>query len=208
MGKLIAIVGNGGTGKTTLTQKLCGSGSFTALLEQHKERPFQKKFSSELRRFSLANQMDYLLFRAEQEIYVRQNDIIGVQDGGLDQDFHVFTKLFRHKGYLDEEEFQLCERLYSSLRQYLPTPDLFIWLSAPRSILIERRGKRKRDLDIAGSDDLEEMEFLIKDWLSNVSTPTLTIDTSVEDPSYKALGESLDGRIRKIMGIRQNFLNC
>ena len=74
--------------------------------------------------------------------------------------------------------------------------------------MIERREKRNRDLDIAGSDDLEEMEFLIKDWLSNVSTPTLTIDTSVEDPSYESLGDSLDGRIRKIMGIRQNFLNC
>ena len=200
MGKLIAIIGNIGTGKTTLAVKLCAAGAYTALLEQHKERPYQKQFSDELKKFSLANQFDYMLFRAEQEQFARQNDITAVQDGGLDQDFHVFTQLFRRKGYLDDEEFRLCERLYATLRQLLPYPDLFIKLSAPKAILVERQAKRKRGLDIAGADDLDEMELLIQDWLLKMgAVPVISIDTSRDDPSYENIVGSLADRVRLIL---------
>jgi deoxyadenosine/deoxycytidine kinase len=200
MGRLIAIIGNCGTGKTTLAQKLCESGLYTPLLEQHKERPFQKQFSDELQKFSLANQFDYMLFRAEQELTARQTDIIGVQDGGLDQDFHVFTRLFHRKGFLDNNEFRLCERLYSTLRQLLPTPDLFIKLSAPKSILVERRATRKRSLDIVEDDDLETMELLIQGWLPKMgSRPVITLDTSEYDPSFESIIYNLDERIKNIL---------
>jgi deoxyadenosine/deoxycytidine kinase len=200
MGKLIAIVGNIGTGKTTLALKLCATGKYTALLEQHRERPFQKQFSNELQKFSLANQFDYMLFRAEQELYARRNDITAIQDGGLDQDFHVFTRLFRRKGYLDEEEFRLCERLYSTLRQLLPYPDLFIRLSAPKAILVERQAKRKRGLDVADADDLDEMELLIQDWLPVMGAmPVISIDTSRDDPSYERILDSLADRVSFIL---------
>jgi deoxyadenosine/deoxycytidine kinase len=200
MGKLIAVIGNCGTGKTSLTQRLCERSKYHALLEQHKERPFQQQFSKELKRFSLSNQMDYMLFRAEQEITVRQTDIIGVQDGGLDQDFHVFTRLFHQKGFLDEEEFSLCERLYSTLRQMLPLPDLFIKLSAPRSILVARREKRQRSLDIVETKDLEGIESLIQNWMSKMGpTPVIDLDTSVDDPLYEGVIDSLVKRVGEIL---------
>ena len=200
MGKLIAMVGNIGTGKTTLALKLSATGSYTALLEQHKERPFQKQFSTELQKFSLANQIDYMLFRAEQELYARQNEVIAVQDGGLDQDFHVFTRLFRQKGYLDKEEFHLCERLYSTLRKVLPYPDLFIKLSAPKAILAQRWSKRKRGLDIAEADDLDELEILIQDWLPKMgAAPIISLDTSKDDPSYESIIDSLADTVSHIL---------
>lgn len=202
MGKLITIVGNSCTGKTTLTLKLCETKPYYALLEQHKERPFQKQFSTDLRKFSLSNQIDYLLFRAEQEIYTRQNNVIGVQDGGLDQDFYIFTKLFYNKGYLAEEEFHLCERMFSILRQFLPLPDLIIKLSAPKSILVNRRAKRKRNLDIVESEDLDELEHLIQDWISKiVSSPIIYLDTSDDDPSYERVIGSLVSRVSDILKI-------
>ena len=89
MGKLITIVGNSGVGKTTLANELCRVISFITGLEQHEERPFQKQFSLDLRRYALANQIDYLLYRAEQEQYIRQSDSVGIQDGGLEDDFYV-----------------------------------------------------------------------------------------------------------------------
>jgi deoxyadenosine/deoxycytidine kinase len=199
MGKLITIVGNSGTGKTTLAGKLCEIGRYDALLEQHQERPYQEQFSNDLKRFSLSNQIDYLLFRAEQEIYARKNEIIGVQDGGLEQDFHGFTKLFYRKGYLDEEGFRLCERLYGTLRQILPMPDLIISLSAPGPVLVRRRANRNRDLDITRTEDLETLEGLLQDWVSGVeSTPVLHLDTSVDDPAYEHI---LDDVVYRIDGI-------
>ena len=68
----------------------------------------------------------------------------------------------------------MCERLYSALRQLLPGPDLFIKLSAPKSTLLMRRAKRKRDLDIAEAEDLDEMELLLQDWLPKVTVPVIS----------------------------------
>jgi deoxyadenosine/deoxycytidine kinase len=200
MGKLIAVIGNCGTGKTTLTQRLCERGHFLALLEQHKERPFQEQFSTDLKKYSLSNQIDYMLFRAEQELQARQKDLTGVQDGGLDQDFQVFTRLFRNKGFLEEDEYRLCERLYATLRQLLPLPDLFIKLSAPIDILVERREKRQRSLDIVETKDLEGIESFIQDWMSKMrSTPVIDLDTSVDDPLYEGVIEGLVMRVGEIL---------
>jgi deoxyadenosine/deoxycytidine kinase len=148
MVKLIAVIGNWGSGKTTLTRRLSEQYGFVPLMEQHQERPFQARFRSDLKKYSLANQMDYLLFRAEQELSLQGSDTIGIADGGLEQDFHVFTALFHRKGYLDEHEYRICERLYKALRQTLPLPDLLIRLSAPLDVLRRRRAARSRELDI------------------------------------------------------------
>ncbi len=192
MGKLITIVGNCGTGKTTLALKLCEVGSFTALLEQNVKRPFQKRFDDNLQGFSLPNQIDFLLFRAEQEIFVRENNIIGIQDGGLDLDFHVFTKCFYQKGYLRDEEYHLCKRLYSTLRTFLPLPDLFIKLSAPISLLTDRMIKRQREIDIIKTEDLVDMENLIEEWMKKViSVPIIDIDTHEDDLSYSNVIDDL-----------------
>ncbi len=200
MGKLITIIGNSGTGKTTLARKLCEAASYHALLEQHKERPFQQQFSDDLKKFSLSNQIDYLLFRAEQEIYARQNNLIGVQDGGLDQDFYVFTKLFYRKGYLGDAEFALCERMYLTLRQLLPSPDLIIKLSAPIPVIIRRKTNRNRGLDISKIEDLEVMEDLVKSWVSQIeSTPMIDLDTGNVGPSYESILDDLLEKIERML---------
>jgi deoxyadenosine/deoxycytidine kinase len=204
MGKLITVVGNCGTGKTTLTINLCEVGSFIALLEKNEERPFQKRFQDNLKEFSLSNQVDFLLFRAEQEIFVRENDIVGIQDGGLDQDYYVFTKHFHQKGYLEDEEYYLCERLYSTLRLFLPLPDLIVKLTAPYSVLAERMAKRQRDIDIAKSEDLLEMEKLIEEWLTknDASIPIIHLDTSEDAPSYTTIIEDLVREVKVELKIK------
>ena len=202
MGKLITVVGNSGVGKTTLTKNLCEVGSFIPLLETIEVRPFIPKFQDNRKRFSLPNQIDFLLFQAEQEILVRENDNVGVLDGGLDQSFHVFTKRFHQKGDLEDDEFFLCERLYSTLRRFLPLPDLIIELTAPYSILAERMAKRQRDLDIEKSEDLFELGKLFEEWLTTVtSIPIIRIDASGHDPSYSTIIDDLIRDINNKLGI-------
>lgn len=194
MGKLIAVIGNGGCGKTTLTRVICRQPGFTPYLEQHAERPFQAAFQKDLKALSFQNQVDYLLYRAEQERTIRSLDETGVQDGGLDQDFHIFTHLFLQNNYLTIGEFDLCDRLYGMLRSLLPPPDGMIRLNVPLDVLIARRNARSREIDIAGNADLPKIEALLEDWLGAARPicPILEIDASADDPAFsKSIGRVL-----------------
>jgi deoxyadenosine/deoxycytidine kinase len=188
LGKLITVVGNSGVGKTTFTRQLSQRLSMAYALEQHVERPFQAAFAQDLRSLALPNQVDYLLFRAEQELDIRRQAVPGIQDGGLDEDFQVFTRLFLRKGYLSEPEFRLCERLYALARQLLPPPDLVIHLTAPLDVIRERFSRRNRFLEIAQPPDLPELEALLQDWLAGLeSHRLLSVDVSKEDPDYQEI---------------------
>ena len=92
MNKLIAVIGASSVGKTALVQALAKAHPFATAYEQHAERPFQLLFKNDPRH-ALANQIDYLLLRAEQEKTLRASLQIGLIDGGLDLDFHGFTRL-------------------------------------------------------------------------------------------------------------------
>lgn len=177
MGKVIVIAGNSGVGKTTLAAALCRLRAFATGLEQHAERPFQALMAADPPRYALANQVDYLLLRAEQERALRAGPLTGLIDGGLDLDFHGFTRLFHGKDYLSDIEFDLCRRLYLALRGLLGPPDLILYLTAPLSVVEARYARRGRALEIAQRDDLARMEPFVADWIAGVTdTPVIRID--------------------------------
>ncbi len=188
MGKLITIVGNNASGKTTLTQSLCREPGFTAHLESHEDRPFQPLFSQDVHRYALPNQIDYLLRRAEQESRIRAESAVGVQDGGLDQDFHLYSRLFHHKGFLDDQEFELCRRTYHALRRGMPAPDLIVWLRAPLDLLRQRLQARARMIDlnrIVTLDDLPLLETYLGEWLGGIEPDRLlTVEVSAKNHRF------------------------
>ncbi|MGW8226261.1 MAG: deoxynucleoside kinase [Anaerolineales bacterium] len=185
MGKLVAVVGNTGVGKTTFIEAICRDSGFICAKESHESRPFQELFTQDHKKYALANQLDYLLSRADQEIEIRNSKITGIQDGGLEQDFHVFTKLFYQKEYLLRSEFEICKRLYTLLRTLLPLPDLYILLKAPYKVVAERFEQRNRRLSIAQVEDMESIEKLLNNWLASVPPQKLLIvDSLREDSSY------------------------
>jgi deoxyadenosine/deoxycytidine kinase len=182
MAKLVGVVGNTGVGKTTLTLALARAGGFAVGLEQHAERPFQALFAAEGARWGLANQIDYLLFRAEQERELRAAADVAILDGGLDLDFYVFSKCFAARGYMSAAEHYLCERFYTLLRLLLPPPDLILHLTAPLDVIARRHAQRGRGLEIAGLADLEMLQSLLDDWLTDAPvSPILTVDASNDD---------------------------
>lgn len=183
MNKLIVIVGASGVGKTTLARALCAKHNFAIAYEQHNERPFQMLFKQDPK-YALANQMDYLLYRAEQERELRQNDKAALMDGGLDLDFHGFTRLFHLHGWLTDEEFDLCRRFYEHTRTLLPPPDLIIVLSASAQIVSERLAARNR-INIASSEDAELLNRFINEWLESIQeSKVIKLDVSQENTNY------------------------
>src|SRR5690242_9360593 len=108
---VISVVGVSGVGKTALVRAISKRDGFITAYEQHSERPFQTLFKLDSR-YALANQVDYFLLRAEQERELRASSSTGIVDGGLDLDFHGFSRLFLSRGLLSEPEYDLCRRIY------------------------------------------------------------------------------------------------
>ncbi len=190
MGKLITIVGNNGSGKTTLAQALGRLNGFEVYLESHADRPYQPLFSKNVMRYALPNQLDYMLRRAEQERQIRDGEAVGVQDGGLDQDFYLYSRLFHHKSFLDEREFSLCQRAYHALRAGLPAPDLLVWLQTPLELLRNRLQARARMIDleqIVTLEDLPLLDVYLEEWLGGEDPDKiLMVDMSREDQDFNS----------------------
>ncbi len=199
MNKLFVIVGASGVGKTTLMNALLKSYECAIAYEQHDERPFQKLFKEDAR-YALANQIDYLLMRAEQERDLRSGDKPALMDGGFDLDFYGFTRLFHTRGWLSAAEFDLCQRLHTLTRQLLPPPDLIIHLQADAEIIRERLASRNR-INIASSEDAELLESYVAEWLGTVpESNILRLDVSHESMDYPTSVPRILDKIRVTHG--------
>lgn len=200
MAQLIAIVGASGVGKTSLARALRTAYPFNVGLEQHAERPFQALFKNDSR-YALANQVDYLLLRAEQERELRRSVETGLVDGGLDQDFHGFTRLFRARNYLGEAEFDLCRRLYLTIRASQPPPDLVISLKAS-DVEIRRRLAERDRINIAGAEDNALLDSFLAEWLASLTPErVLRLDVCAARPDYSDLVPALLGQLRARLGL-------
>jgi deoxyadenosine/deoxycytidine kinase len=184
MGKLIAIVGASGVGKTALVSALAKCEGFETAFEQHTERPFQSLFKNDAH-YALANQIDYFLLRAEQEKNLRASPHIGLIDGGLDLDFYGFTHLFHKRGLLTDPEFDLCRRFYEFLREHLPPPELLIRLRADEETVASRLSMRDR-INIASAEDISLFNVFLDQWLASLpSDRLLELDVSNETLGYE-----------------------
>jgi deoxyadenosine/deoxycytidine kinase len=203
MGRHIVVAGNIGVGKTTLTKLLCERTSSVPYWELPEKRPFHNEFSANLHRWSLANQVDFLIFLGEQELTIRQGTATGIQDGSLDQAFYVFTKHLSNRGYLSLKEYQLCERVYFLLRRFLPPPDLIVRIIAPIPSIIQRMEKRGRQADekITPAEEIADFELLLDDWLGNINkTQVLDVDSHDNDPGFSNRIDHLVYTIGVILG--------
>jgi len=183
MTKLITIIGPSGVGKTSLVHALAQIENFATAYEQHTERPFQQ-LAKQDPKYIFANQMDYLILRAEQEKELRASPKIGLMDGGLDLDFHGFTRLFLSRNLLNQNEFDLCRRFYLLTRELLPVPELIVRLKTDEETVAGRLSRRKR-INIANADDTAQFNSYLDEWLTSIpSQQLLELDVSTESLQY------------------------
>jgi deoxyguanosine kinase len=131
----IAVEGSIGVGKTTLAKKLAASFKHATVLEDAEENPFLEKFYRSREQAALATQLYFLFQRAQKIQDLRQTDMLAparVADFLIDKD-PLFARI-----NLDQNEYQLYEKVYQKLTIDAPKPDLVVYLQASTDVLLAR----------------------------------------------------------------------
>jgi len=135
----IAVEGPIGVGKTTLAKRLAASFNYHTLLEDAQDNPFLENFYRNRKPAALATQLFFLFKRAQKIQDMRQRDIfepVRVADFLIEKD-PLFARV-----NLEQQEFQLYEKVYQQMTIDAPRPDLVIYLQASTDVLLSRIGDR------------------------------------------------------------------
>ena len=173
----IAIAGNMGVGKSTLTQLLSESLGWTPFYEAVDDNPYLADFYKDMRQWSFHSQIFFLTrrIRSHREIVAYPNTAL--QDRSVYEDAEVFARNLYQRRNMSDRDYQLYRDLYEELIQALPRPDLMIYLKASVPTLIERIHRRGRDFERDVSPlYLQQLNELYNSWIEDFTLcPILTL---------------------------------
>ncbi|MCW2956079.1 MAG: deoxynucleoside kinase [Thermoleophilia bacterium] len=177
--KHVAIAGNMGVGKSTLTAALAERLGADAHYENIEENPYLARFYEDMKRWSFHSQFTFLsqAFRQHGEILQRERTC--VQDRTIYEHFHVFASSHFEQGLLDADEFSTLRLHFESLTQIVPGPDLMIYLRASIPTLVDRIRGRDRSIEAnVQVEYLQGLEDRYERWMAGYdASDVLIIDT-------------------------------
>ncbi len=177
----IAIEGNIGAGKTTLTTKIAEDFNAKTVLERFADNPFLPKFYKDQNRYAFPLEMSFLADR-----YQQLSDDLAQFDLFKDfiiADYHIFKSIIFAKVTLQEDEFRLYKTMFDIIYKEMPKPDLYIYLYQNTDRLLENIKKRGRDYEQEiPADYLEKINQGYLDYIkSKTDWNVLVIDVSDKD---------------------------
>jgi deoxyguanosine kinase len=203
--RYIVVEGPIGAGKTSLTHKLAEHLGADTLLENASDNPFLPRFYQEPRRYALPTQLHFLFERARQLRELTQGDLFRA---GTVSDFLIDKDMLFARLNLDDDEFELYQKVYADLAPQAATPDLVIYLQAPIDALQER--VRRRGVEFERGMDADYLQRLANSYSEFFhryeAAPLLIVNTSnlnfaESDVDFEVLLE----RMEKMRGPREFF---
>lgn len=164
--RFIAIAGNIGSGKTTLTQMLADHYGWDPHFEVVVENPYLSDFYGDMNRWSLQLQIFFLSKRFQAHQAITTSSASGIQDRSIYEDAHIFARALRESGKMDERDYQNYFELYSTMMQFLTPPDLVVYVRRGVQCLKERIRERGRDYELdMPTAYLEHLNACYDDWM-------------------------------------------
>jgi deoxyadenosine/deoxycytidine kinase len=165
--KFVAIAGNVGVGKSTLTQLLADRMGWEAFYEAVDENPYLADFYSDMRAWSFHSQIFFLSRRLKHHRQLVDRPHSVIQDRSVYEDAEIFARNLYQQGSMTERDWNTYSDLYTALTNFLPAPDLVIYLRASADTLkdrIRRRGREfEQDIDPLY---LQRLNNLYEEWIS------------------------------------------
>lgn len=177
----IAIEGNIGAGKTTLTTKIAEDFNAKTVLERFADNPFLPKFYQDQARYAFPLEMSFLADRYQQIADdLAQFDLF---KDFIVADYHIFKSLIFAKVTLTEDEYRLYRKLFEIIYREMPKPDLYIYLYQNTERLLENIRHRGRSYEQEIPADY--LEAINRGYLDYIKSQTglniLIIDVSDKD---------------------------
>ncbi len=143
----VAIAGNIGSGKTTLTTKLAKHYKWSPHFEDVENNPYLNDFYKEMQRWSFNLQVFFLNSRFRQIIDIKKSDKDFIQDRTIYEDAFIFAPNLHSMGLMSTRDFDNYKELFSLMDSLVDGPDLLIYLRASVPTLVEQIQKRGRDYE-------------------------------------------------------------
>lgn len=192
MKKFVAVAGNIGVGKSTLVSMLCNRLGWQPFFEPVGENPYLVDFYKNMHMWSFHSQIFFLTRRLRLHRQLLDHPTSAIQDRCVYEDAEIFAQNLFLQGLMDERDYLSYSELYHVLSEFLPPPDLVVYLRASVSTLQQRISSRGRDYErTITADYLEQLNKLYEDWIANFSLcPVLTVPADTLD--YVAHSGHLD----------------
>ena len=198
MKKFIAVAGNIGVGKSTLVTLLCDHLRWQPFYEPEADNPYLSDFYQEMSKWSFHSQIFFLTHRLRAHRQLIDHPTSAIQDRSVYEDAEVFARNLYQQGMISERDHGSYRELYHVLLEFLPPPDLVVYLRATVPTLMNRITQRGRDYERQITQEyLEQLNVLYEEWIKDFSLcPVLTIPA--DDLDYVSHTRHLELVVRKI----------
>jgi len=172
----IAICGNIGSGKTTLTEKLARHYGWTPLFESVDHNPYLRDFYQDMTKWAFHLQIFFLNSRFRQVMHIRDSKRPTIQDRTIYEDAYIFAANLRQAGFMSQRDFDCYSEIFNSMLEFVRRPDLLIYLKADIPKLVQQIEKRGRDYEYAiRIDYLRSLNAHYEEWIGNYKLGKLLV---------------------------------
>jgi deoxyadenosine/deoxycytidine kinase len=177
MKKFVAVAGNIGVGKSTLVEKICCYLDWEPFFEPVANNPYLADFYEDMPAWAFQSQVYFLTHRLRAHHALAKHPASVLQDRSVYEDAEIFAQNLYLQGHILERDFQTYRELYETVIEFLPPPDLVIYLRATVDTLKDRIALRGRDYERSISREyLNSLNLLYEHWIEGFTLcPVLTI---------------------------------
>ena len=173
----IAIAGNIGSGKTTLTTLLAKRYGWTPRFEPVDNNPYLSDFYADMARWSFNTQIYFLNKRFKDVVEISKSKETIIQDRTIFEDARIFAPNLHAQGYMSDRDFENYSDLFDLMMSLVKLPDLMIYIRSTIPTLIAQIQKRGREYEQSiRIDYLQGLGARYEEWIQNYPGNLIIID--------------------------------
>lgn len=176
--KYVAIAGNIGAGKSSLTKLLGKNFNWKPYYESVDDNPYLSDFYDDMRRWSFNLQIYFLSSRFRHQKEIQESELNLIQDRTIYEDVEIFAKNLFDMGLMTDRDYKNYKALFHEMVNYLRPPDLLIYLRAEVPTLVRQIQQRGRNYEnTIRIEYLERLNGLYENWIERYEHQKLIINT-------------------------------